>query len=70
MNRTSPASLVKAMYFDSSRGKPWEEFIVSVDMVIEPMDEYQLCGRRSVGLRRVSKASDLGKKEPTVHVLV
>ena len=50
MHRTSPASLVEAMDFDATGSKGWKEFVISIAVVDEAMDEDELGDRFSVRL--------------------
>ena len=53
MNGTSPASLIQGMSFNSAGCEGWEEFVVSIDMIVEAVYEDDLCYWWSVGLENV-----------------
>ena len=50
VDAAAPAALIEAMDFDSSGSKGREEFVISVYVVAEAVDEDEFCERGGVGL--------------------
>jgi hypothetical protein len=50
MDGAAPAALIEAVYFDAASGKVGEEFVISIYVIIEAVDEDQFCFGGSSGL--------------------
>jgi hypothetical protein len=70
VDRTSPSSLVEAVNFDAPGGKGGEEFVVTVYMVVEAMNEDQFCNWRGIRLREGLATEAEDGETQTFQVLV